>query len=171
MGRRSRQRASAPQRERTPAPPAAPAPRAAVPQRPTAPPTTTAIRRSRPRARAAAPQAPWGSFPLVELCALAAIVFGVWGIVAHNGVLLLGAAGLGSVAGLEVALREHLGGYRSHTFVLSALCAVVTLTVLAFANADRTAMLAGAAAVLVAGLVGFRQLFKRRSGGVGLRVR
>ena len=163
MGRRSRQRASAPQRERTPAPPAVRAPRAATP-----PTTTSAARRSR---RDAAPSAPWGSFPLVELCALAAIVFGVWGILAHNGVLLLGAAGLGSVAGLEVAIREHFGGYRSHTFVLAALCAVVTLTVLAFANAGRTAMLAGAVGVLAVGFVGFRQLFKRRSGGVGMRVR
>jgi hypothetical protein len=168
MGRRSRQRASAPQRERTPAPPpAAAAPPPAAPSAP-APATTTAARRSR---RDAAPQAPWGSFPLVELCALSAIVLGVWGILAHNGVLLLGAAGLGSVAGLEVAIREHLGGYRSHTFVLAALCAVVTLTALAFADAGRTAMLAGTAAVLAAGLLGFRQLFKRRSGGVGMRVR
>jgi hypothetical protein len=165
MGRRSRQRASAPQRERTPAaplPPAAP---------PTTPPATTATTTARRSRRDAAPKAPWGDFPLVELCALAGIVFGVWGIVAHNGVLLLGAGGLGSVAGLEVAIREHLGGYRSHTFVLSALCAVVTLTVLAFANAGRTAMLAGAVAVLVVAFAGFRQLFKRRSGGVGMRVR
>ncbi|MGN6188742.1 MAG: hypothetical protein ACTHOE_07570 [Conexibacter sp.] len=165
MGRRTRQRASAPQRERTPA---APAPPPQTHPAPAGAPTTTATRRSR---RDAAPKAPWGSFPLVELCALSAIVLGVWGIVAHNGVLLLGAAGLGSVAGLEVAIREHFGGYRSHTFVLAALCAVVTLTVLAFANAGRTAMLAGAVAVLVVGGVGFRQLFKRRSGGVGMRVR
>ncbi|HEU4701480.1 MAG TPA: hypothetical protein VFS37_03285 [Conexibacter sp.] len=156
MGRRSRQRASAPPRARTPAPPPAPSP------------VATAARRSR---RDAAPQAPWGSFPLVELCALAAIVLGVWGFAAHNGVLLTGAAFLGSVAGLEVAIREHLGGYRSHTLVLAGLCAVVTLTVLAFAHAARTTMLAGAAAVLIAAFVGLRQLFKRRSGGVGMRVR
>jgi hypothetical protein len=161
MGRRSRQRASAPQRERAPASPATPRPAAPAPP-------TTAARRSR---RDAAPQAPWGSFPLVELCALAAIVLGVWGLLAHNAILITGAAFLGSVAGLEVAIREHLGGYRSHTLVLAALCAVVTLTVLAFANASQTAMLAGAAAVLFVGFVGFRQLFKHRSGGVGMRVR
>jgi uncharacterized membrane protein len=165
MGRRSRQRASAPQRERT----RTPAPSTAAPPAvPAPPPTTTAARRSR---RDAAPKAPWGDFPLVELCALAAIVFGVWGILAHNGVLITGAAFLGSVAGLEVAIREHFGGYRSHTLVLAALCAVVTLTVLAVANADRTTMLAGAAGVLVVGFVALRQLFKRRSGGVGMRVR
>ena len=32
-------------------------------------------------------------------------------------------------------------------------------------------MLAGAAGVLFVGVLGFRQLFKRRSGGVGMRVR
>jgi len=159
MGRRSRQRASAPpQRERTPAA------RAAAP----APPTTTAARRSR---RDEAPLAPWGRFPLIELCALSAIVLGVWGFVAHNGVLLTGAAFLGSIAGLEVAIREHLGGYRSHSLVLAGLCAVVTLTVLAFAHAERSLMLGGAAVALVVAFIGFRQLFKRRSGGVGMRVR
>ena len=70
-----------------------------------------------------------------------------------------------------MAIREHLGGYRSHSFVLAGSLAVVTLTVLAYANAGRTTMLAGAGAVLLGGLVAFRELFKRRSGGVGMRVR
>ncbi|MBS1871244.1 MAG: hypothetical protein JSS99_16450 [Actinobacteria bacterium] len=169
MGRRSRQRASAPQREHapaaSPAPPAAPPP----PARPAPPaPPTTAARRSR---RAAAPAPPWGSFPLIELCALAAIVIGVWGILAHDGVLLTGAAFLGSVAGLEVALREHLGGYRSHTLVLTGALTVATLALLLLAGVARATVLIVAPAMLVAGFVGFRQLFKRRSGGVGMRVR
>lgn len=156
MGRRSRQRASA-SRE----PVAAPPPSPVVP-------STTAARRSR---RDAAPQPPWGSFPLVELCALAAIVLGVWGLVRRNGVLLTGAAALGSVAGLEVAIREHLGGYRSHTLVLSGTAAVATLALALLLGASRTAVLTAAPIVLVAGFAGFRQLFKRRSGGVGMRVR
>jgi hypothetical protein len=164
MGRRSRQRASAPQRERTRPPAVAP------------PPVTTAApppakRRSR---RDRAPQPPWGGFPLVELCALSAIVLGAWGILRGGrggGVLLTAAALLGSVAGLEVAIREHLGGYRSHTLVLSGACAVATLAVLFYARVERATMLAVALAVLVVGLAGFRQLFKRRSGGVGMRVR
>lgn len=173
MGRRSRQRASAPQRERVRASAAPPprAPAATAPARrepPPAVPLPTAARRSR---RAAAPQSPWGSFPLVELCALAAIVLGVWGLLRHNGVLLTGAAALGSVAGLEVAIREHLGGYRSHTLVLSGAAAVAALALALLAGAPRTAVLTAAPIVLVVGLVGFRQLFKRRSGGAGMRVR
>ncbi|HKG02442.1 MAG TPA: hypothetical protein VKB03_04625 [Conexibacter sp.] len=166
MGRRSRQRASAPQRERvrTPAPPAPPA-RAGTPA---VAPSTTAARRSR---RDNAPKPPWGSFPLIELCALSAIMLGVWGIFTHNGVLLTGAAFLGSVAGLEVALREHLGGFRSHTLVLTGTVTVATLALLLLAGVSRGTVFIVGPAMLVFGFVGFRQLFKRRSGGAGMRVR
>lgn len=164
MGRRSRQRASAPQRERARVP--APPPTARV--SPPAAPSTTAARRSR---RNDAPKPPWGSFPLIELCALSAIVLGVWGVLAHNGVLLTGAAFLGSVAGLEVALREHLGGFRSHTLVLTGTVTVATLALLLLAGVTRVTVFVVGPAMLVLGFLGFRQLFKRRSGGAGMRVR
>ncbi len=158
MGRRSRQRASAPPpRERTPAPKPAPPPA-----------TTTAARRSR---RDAAPKPPWGSFPLVELCALSAIVLGLWGILGGKLPLVFGAMLLGSVAGLEVAIREHFGGYRSHTLVLSGIVAITAMAILYFAGAQRTVLIAGAAGGLLVGVPLFRRLFKRRSGGVGMRVR
>jgi hypothetical protein len=173
MGRRSRQRAGAPQRERvrmpTPAPPPPPREQSTAP--PPAAPLATAARRSR---RDSAPRPPWGSFPLVELCALSAIVLGGWGILRGGrggGVLLAAAALLGSVAGLEVAIREHVGGYRSHTLVLSGACAVAVLAVAFYAGASRPAMVGIAGGALVAGLAGFRALFKRRTGGVGMRVR
>lgn len=129
---------------------------------------------ARPDPKPAPPAPPWGSFPLVELCALAAIVLGVWGIVQGGragAVLLTAAMLLGSVAGLEVAIREHLGGYRSHTLVLAGVVTVATLALLVLADVPRGALPAVAGAVLVGGLVGFRALFKRRSGGVGMRVR
>ena len=160
MGRRSRQRAIAPPAPAAPPPPAKP-PAARAP----------VVRRSRPRARAAAPEAPWGSFPLVELCALAGIVLGVWGFATRNAVLITGAAFLGSVAGLEVAIREHFGGYRSHTLVLSGTLTVATLALLLLAGVARGALLTIAPLMLIAGFVVLRQLFKRRSGGAGMRVR
>jgi hypothetical protein len=164
MGRRSRQRASAPPRERTRTP--APSPPAPPPA-----PLSTATHRSR---RDRAPQPPWGRFPLVELCALAAIVLGVWGILRGGrggATLLLAAMLLGSVAGLEVAIREHFGGYRSHTFVLSGVLAFATLAILFLTHASRTALIAGAAAGMLIGVPTFRQLFKKRSGGAGMKVR
>ena len=154
MGRRSRQRIA------TSAP--------AAPREQPAPLPTAA--RSR---RDEAPAAPWGRFPLVELSALAAIMLGVAGFVIagrSGAVLLTAAALLGSVAGLEVAIREHLGGYRSHTLVLAGLMAVVTITALALLRTDRTVMLAGGGGMLLVGIAGWRALFKRRSGGFGFRV-
>ena len=159
MGRRSRQRTTTPatarRREPPPAPAAAPAP---------AP---------RPSRRDAAPPPPWGELPLVELSALAAIVLGVWGILAGGApIQLTVAALLGSVAGLEIALREHLAGYRSHTLVLSGACTVATVTLLFFAaGIQRPALIPVAGGVLLVALGGFRTLFKRRSGGYGFRVR
>jgi hypothetical protein len=168
MGRRSRQRAGAPQRASAPQrervrTPASPPPVVREPA-----PLPTAARRRR---RDDAPRPPWGSFPLVELCALSGIVLGVWGLLAHNGVLLTGAAFLGSVAGLEVALREHLGGFRSHTLVLTGTVTVATLALLLLAGVTRGTVLVVGPAMLVVGFVGFRELFKRRSGGAGMRVR
>jgi hypothetical protein len=168
MGRRSRQRASVPERRSAPRP----RPPAVAREQPRPPaPLATAARRSR---RDNAPQPPWGTFPLVELCALSAIVLGGWGVLrgGRGGAVLLTAAMLlGSVAGLEVAIREHLGGYRSHTLVLSGVLAIAVLAVLFFAGATRTTMVPVALAAVAVGIVAFRALFKRRSGGVGMRVR
>ncbi len=182
MGRRSRKRTSVPlsaaaradaakARARAgvaDAPLAAP-PRAA-PGAPTAPPPSRAARnRSR---REAAPAAPWGSFPLVELSVLAAIGLGVWGIVqgGREGLVLLAAAALlGSVAGLEVSIREHLGGYRSHTIVLSLTLAIAVMAALFFSRVTRPVpVLVGVGAFAVACL-GLRALYGRRAGRLHAR--
>src|SRR5919199_6627223 len=64
------------------------------------------------------PPAPWGKFPLVELVVLLALIllplsFVVGG--ARGNVMLTAALALGSLAGLELSIREHFGGYRSPT--------------------------------------------------------
>ena len=103
-------------------------------------------------------------------------MLGVWGLIAaaqRRRAARPAAALLGSVAGLEVALREHLGGYRSHTLVLAGLCAVADAgRAVRSPGVARTAMLVGARdRARSSRFAGFRQLFKRRSGGVGMRVR
>ena len=151
MGRRSRKRAAAPREARPPAP-ASPAP----------------VRRR----RGERPQAPWGSFPLVELCVLLALIIGVAGFVTggdRGGIMLAAAAALGSLAGLELAIREHVAGYRSHTTVLAAAPAVVTMGVLFFAGAPQIAMLGAGIGVFATAFWALRELFKRRSGGYGFR--
>lgn len=105
---------------------------------------------------------------------LSAIGLGVAGLIvggSAGNVLLVGAVLLGSVAGLEVALREHLGGYRSHTVVLSATLAVATMAGMFFARVSRSTMVPIAIAVFVFAFFGLRGLFKKRSGGFGIKVR
>ena len=151
MGRRSRKRASAPREARPPAPASPPPAR---------------------RRRGERPRAPWGSFPLVELCVLLALVIGVAGFVTggdRGGIMLAAAAALGSLAGLELAIREHLAGYRSHTTVLAAAPAVVAMGVLFFAGAPRVAVLGAGIGVFAAAFWALRELFRRRSGGYGFR--
>jgi hypothetical protein len=124
------------------------------------------------RRRGESPRAPWGSFPLVELCILVALGLSVAGILiwGQRGQLLLAAGvALGSLVGLEVSIREHFAGYRSHTTVLAGTAGVAALAVLFFVHAPRAAMLAAGAAVFAAAFYALRIVFRRRSGGVWFR--
>src|SRR5215208_2922191 len=60
-------------------------------------------------ARDERPPAPWGSFPLVELAVLLAIALLIIGAIQGADGLELIVAGLvvGSLAGLELSIREH----------------------------------------------------------------
>src|SRR5437868_6446788 len=56
------------------------------------------------------PPPPWGTFPLVELAVLAAIGLFIGGIIVRGdrgGVMVVCALVLGSLAGLELSIREH----------------------------------------------------------------
>ena len=79
------------------------------------------------------PPAPWGSFPLSELTVLLAVGAAVYGIASFGRGssvwAFVAAASLGSLAGLEVAIREHYAHYRSHTTVLGATAGVAVMTV------------------------------------------
>lgn len=122
------------------------------------------------------PPPPWGRFPLVELVTLLAIVLGVAGAIVwgrQGQLMLLMALVLGSLAGLELSIREHVTGFRSHSSLLAGIGAVVTMTAV-FIAAGRGATgywagLAAGGAVFAAGFWALRELFKRRSGGLGFR--
>src|SRR5687767_4740806 len=85
------------------------------------------------------PKPPWHPFPLVELLVLAGIVLLVLGFLNFDTdrgrAMLVGGMLLGSLGGLDTALREHFGGFRSHTTILAGLLAVGTAAVLFFARA------------------------------------
>jgi hypothetical protein len=135
---------------------------------------------SEPRARPGRPSAserppaPWGSFPLSELVILVGIVVIMWGVFsggdqANERV----AAGLvlASLGGGELALREHLAGFRSHSALLAGVAAFVVVTAVALGagTVKLWALLLLGLVVFAAAFYGFRELFKRRSGGLGFR--
>ena len=147
MGRRARKRGVA-------TAPAAPPPRAA-PRRPGRP---------RPEDR---PKPPWHPVPLVELSVLVGIVLLILGALNLNEdrgklMLVLGMA-LGSLGGLDTALREHFAGYRSHTTIIASLPAVATAAALYFAGVPWPALIAAAALVLVVVFALARRAFMRRA--------
>jgi hypothetical protein len=120
------------------------------------------------------PAAPWGSFPLSELVVLLGILLMLWGLFSWDseGNLKFGAGlAVAALAGLELSLREHLAGFRSHTSLLSGAAAFIVVSALALGPGPHTlvVLLAIAAAVFAGSFYGLRQLFKRRSGGLGFR--
>jgi hypothetical protein len=120
------------------------------------------------------PPAPWGSFPLSELVILVGIVVMVWGFLSgtDRGEERV-AAGLllASLGGGELALREHLAGYRSHSALLAGVAAfaVDTAIALGLGPVKVWVLLLIGAAVFGAVFYAMRELFKRRSGGLGFR--
>jgi hypothetical protein len=130
---------------------------------------------SQPAPRVAAPDerppAPWGNFPLAELVIFAGIVFlliGVFGGSATTIGVGVACAGLG---GLEVAIREHLAGYRSHTTLLAGFVFVL-VTALVWYVGDTilaVALAIGAVAFAITFYLA-RRAFQRASGGLSFRV-
>ncbi len=151
MGRRSRKRGEPSEREVAHQPPAS----------------------SRPRAKDR-PRAPWGSFPLSELVILAGIVVIFWGLFSGGGQgneRVAGGLVLASLGGGELALREHLAGFRSHSALLAGVAAfaVVTAVALGLGPVKLWILLALGIGVFAATLYAMQELFKRRSGGLQWR--
>lgn len=132
-------------------------------------------KRQKPAARVSTPDerppAPWGNAPLAELVILAGIVSLVIGVIGGSPTLIgvgVVCAGLG---GLEVAIREHFAGYRSHTTLLAGAAFVLT-TGLVFYVANQILAVALAIGALAFALTFYlaRRAFQRASGGLSYRV-
>ncbi len=117
----------------------------------------------------------WGSFPLTELIILAGIVLMVWGFASGSGregdAKIAAGLGIAALAGLELAVREHVTGFRSHSTLLAGAAAIATVAVLsAGVGLDALAvLLVGGALAFGGAFYALRELFKRRSGGLGFR--
>ncbi len=116
----------------------------------------------------------WEPFPLTELVTLAGIVLMAWGLLSGgeggNRRLIAGLA-IASLAGLELAVREHVTGFRSHTALLAGATAIVVMVAVGLGLGLNPLGL-----VLIAGLVAFggafwglRKLFQAKSGGLSFR--
>ena len=171
MGRRSRKRGvlSAP----IDGPPASPGEDSGTP----APAPARAPRPVRDPGRRArlddAPRPPWHPVPLTELCILVGMVVLAVAFLGGGPQAALVAFGLVLVvlATGELALREHLAGYRSHSALLAGLAAIVVAAPLAALVRPPKALVIGIAAVVfLLALQVFRELFRRRSGGVSWRA-
>jgi hypothetical protein len=120
-----------------------------------------------------APKAPWHPFPLVELAILSGIVLLVAGFVvggSSGGVLVIGGILVVAVASLELSIREHFHGYRSHSALLAGVVAVGLMAGLFLAGLPQIAAIAVG---LVAGglsFVALRRTFQAKSGGLSWRA-
>src|SRR4051794_26917951 len=159
MGRRSRKRGPTPASRPVQAP--APARRAGRPP----------DRRAR---MANAPAAPWSPVPLVELCILLGLVLIVWGFAgggSREGLLLACGFTLVTLASLELAIREHFAGYRSHSALLAGVCALAAVVPLFFFTAlPQVVLLAVGIAVFATAIALLRTAFRARAGGLGFRA-
>jgi len=117
------------------------------------------------------PPAPWGSFPLAELTILAGIVALLVGLFGGGPTAIGVGVALAGLGGLEVSIREHLAGYRSHTTLLAGAVFVLVVGVLFYvAGLILAICLAIGAAAFLAAFVLLRRAFQSASGGLSFRV-
>jgi uncharacterized integral membrane protein len=124
-----------------------------------------------PKSTEERPPAPWGSFPLAELTVLAGIVMLVVGFVGANLTALGIGVVLGALGGMEVSVREHFAGYRSHSTLLAgAVFVLFTGGLFYLAGLVLAVCLAIGAAGFAVAFVLLRRAFRRASGGLSYRV-
>lgn len=117
------------------------------------------------------PPAPWGSFPLAELTVLAGIVMLAIGLIGRHPTAIGVGVVLAGLGGLEVAVREHFAGYRSHTTLLAGAVFVLVVGGLFYLAGLILAICLGVgAAAFVASFIALRRAFQRSSGGLSFRV-
>ena len=135
-----------------------------------------AKRRAVARAADDRPPAPWGSFPLVELVVLAGILLLIAGFIVGESrgfSMIVSGLILAALGGLELSVREHFAGFRSHTTLLAGAVAMIVLGVL-FYLAPRTMPPAArvAVAAVVFGVMAWllSNAFRKRA-GVAFKLR
>lgn len=108
----------------------------------------------------------------MEIAVFAGLVMIGIGLFGGQPALLLGGLLVASVGGLELAVREHLAGYRSHTTLLAFVGAVGS-SCLAFFAIGLDVRFSLAIGVLLFALLFalLRRAFIKASGGLSYRIR
>lgn len=121
-----------------------------------------------------APQPPWAPVPLTEITIFAGlVVLGVafFGGGSSRGVLLAFGFALVMIATLELTLREHLAGYRSHSALIAGVAALVAGVLLVLlVNPAKAVVLVVAGVVFALVFQVLRRVFAARSGGMSWRA-
>jgi uncharacterized integral membrane protein len=117
------------------------------------------------------PPAPWGEFPLAELTILAGIVMLAIGVIGKHPTAIGVGVVLASLGGLEVSVREHFAGYRSHTTLLAGTVFVLAVGALFYLAGLILAICLGIGAVaFAASFVALRRAFQKASGGLAFKA-
>lgn len=110
----------------------------------------------------------------MELCILGGIVLMVVGFVTsghRGGTFVVCGVVLVGLASLELSIREHFAGYRSHSALLALAAAVGTVALVAYVAGPPRAALAGVGAgVFAVTFFVLRAAFRRRTGGMAFRA-
>jgi hypothetical protein len=118
------------------------------------------------------PKALWGDFPLSELVVLVALILLVVGFITGAAVTLGVGLGLGALAGVELAAREHFTGYRSHNVVLAGAAGMSVFGLLFVLTPVSPAICVAAGAIVFGGSAWLLvSAFRRRSGGAFYRIK
>jgi hypothetical protein len=99
------------------------------------------------------PRAPWHPLPLAEILIVAGAVATAVGVLdgpSRAAPALFGGLGAVALGTVDVTLREHLAGYRSHAVLLATLVVIVMHTVIVVALSAVTRVPGAANAALVA---------------------
>lgn len=122
------------------------------------------------------PPAPWGSFPLVELVVLAGILLLIAGFIVGESrgfSMIVSGLILAALGGLELSVREHFAGFRSHTALLAGAVAMIVLGVLFYLapNTMPPAARLAVAAVVFAVMAWLLSSAFRKRAGVAFKLR
>ena len=118
------------------------------------------------------PEPVWGNFPLVQLAVLAGLILLVVGFFSNNKTMTVIGLGLGCLGGLELSIREHFTGFRSHTTLLAAVAFGLSMGITAIVFKLDLGICLGISAA-IAGLSAWLllKLFRYVSGGQNYRLR